>query len=244
MRQFLAVPVFAALCALAVSCAPSYNSVKRMQKIEEGVSSPTTKEELEEAIRKYDRRAMDLALTEGQIGIWYKILGTRYLDQQMYGKALECFQNALTYYPNNANLYYYVGTCAGYMSHTALDYEAKGSASDAAIKRANYLKLAENAYLQALRINPNYYRALYGIGVLYVFEFGQNEKAIPYLEQFLSTQVKDTSAMFVLARAYYATYQFDKAVALYDRIIELKPNAEKVQEAQANKKTVLEVQYQ
>lgn len=49
--------------------------------------------------------------------------------------------------------------------------------------------------------------------------------------------------MFVLARAYYMNYDFDKAVALYDRIIELKPNAEKVKEAEANKKTVLDAKF-
>ena len=33
-----------------VSCGNSYNSIKRMQKMEEGVSSPTTKEELQSII--------------------------------------------------------------------------------------------------------------------------------------------------------------------------------------------------
>ena len=76
------------LASLFVSCFPSYNSVKRMQKMEENVSNPTTKEELEEAIKKYEARALDLVTTEAQVGIWYKILGTRYLDQQLYTKAL------------------------------------------------------------------------------------------------------------------------------------------------------------
>ena len=186
---------------------------------------------------------MDLALTEGQIGIWYKILGTRYIDQQMYGKALECFQKALSYYPDNANLYYYVGSCAGHMANASLDFDAKGTSSDEAIKKMNYLRLAESSYLQALKINPNYYRVLYGLGILYVFEFGQGDKAIPYLEKFLSVQTRDTNAMFALAGAYYLTYQFDKAIELYDKIIELKPNDEKVKAAQENKKKCLELQY-
>ena len=87
--------LFGAVCMAVVlfaSCSPSYNSVKRMQKLEEGVSNPTTKEELEEALRKYDARAMDLVLTEAQSGMWYKILGTRYLDERMYRKAYEAFR--------------------------------------------------------------------------------------------------------------------------------------------------------
>ena len=84
---------------------------------------------------------------------------------------------------------------------------------------------------------------MYGIGVLYVFELDQPDSAIPYLERFLETQKRDSDAMFVLARAYYQTYQFDKAIVLYDKIISLDPNAEKTAEAKANKKVVLDAQY-
>ena len=243
-RKIISILTLAALtAAVFVSCTPSYKTVKRMQRMEENVGNPTTKEEYEEAIKKYEKRALDLSTAEAQTGIWYKILGTRYLDQQLYGKAFENFQKALAYYPDNANLYYYVGICAGYLANASLDFEAKGSASESFQKKQNYLRLAENAYLQALSINPKYYRSMYAIGVLYAFELNEPEKAIPHLERFLATQTKDINGMFVLARAYYMDYQFDKAVALYDRIIELKPNEEKVREAQANKKTVLDVQY-
>ena len=246
MRCF--VKVFSLICALGfvfnfTSCGVSYNSVKRMQRMEEGVSNPTTKEELEEAIKKYEQRALDLSTTEGQVGIWYKILGTRYLDQGLYGKALECFEKAVITYPNNANLYYYIAICAGYMANSCLDFNAEGNASSSVVKKMNYLSLSEKAYLQALSINPNYYRAMYGIGVLYVFELDRCEDAIPYLEKFLATQTRDTNGMFVLARAYYVTSQYDKAVELYDKIIELKPNEQKVSEAEANKKIVLDAKY-
>ncbi len=235
---FVAVCMAAVLCA---SCSPSYNRVKRMQKLEEGVSNPTTKEELEEALRKYDARAMDLVLTEAQSGMWYKILGTRYLDERMYRKAYEAFRKALLYYPDNSQLYYYIAICAGYIANSELDFDATGALEPA--ERGNYLKLAESAYLQALTIDPKYYRAMYGLGVLYVFMLEQPADAIPYLERFLDTQKRDTDAMFVLARAYYQTFQFDKAVVLYDRIIGLNPNAEKTAEAKANKKVVLDAQY-
>ncbi len=238
--KFFLVIGFSSL--LLLSCSPSYNSIKRMQRMEEDVSNPSTKEELEDAIKKYEARAIDLSTTDGQVGMWYKILGTRYLDQHMYGKAFEAFQKAITYYPDNANLYYYVGICAGYLANSCLDYEAKGAASDAMVKKMNYLRLSEAAYIQALEINPKYYRAMYGLGILYVFELDESSKAIPYLEKFLETQTKDTDAMFVLARAYYTNYEFDKAISVYDRIIALNPNAEKTASAQANKKIVLDAQ--
>lgn len=221
------------------SCGVSNKRIIRMQKMEEGVGSPTSIEELKTAIEKYDARIADLQLSQSQVGIWYKILGTRYLDNKMYGEALKAFQSALQYYPDNQNLYYYVGICAGYMSHTALDYNATGNME----QKYNYLKLAETAYLRAIEIEPRYSRALYALSVLYVYELDEPAKAIPYLERVLDIEKKHTDAMFVLARAYYSTYEFDKAVEMYDKIISVTTSDKKKADAEANKKIVLDASY-
>ena len=221
------------------SCGVSNKRIIRMQKMEEGVGSPTTIEELKIAIEKYDARIADLQLSQSQVGIWYKILGTRYLDNKMYGEALKAFQSALQYYPDNQNLYYYVGICAGYMSHTALDYNATGNME----QKYNYLKLAETAYLRAIEIEPRYSRALYALSVLYVYELDEPAKSIPYLERVLDIEKKHTDAMFVLARAYYSTYEFDKAVEMYDKIISVTTSDKKKADAEANKKIVLDASY-
>ena len=222
---------------LLVSCGGVSNkTIIRHQKMEEGVESPTTIEELKDAIQKYQERVADVQLAQSQIGIWYKILGTRYLDNKMYGEALKAFQEALTYYPDNQNLYYYVGVCAGYMSHAALDYNASGNNE----VKYNYLKLAEEAYLRAIAIEDRYVRALYGIGVLYVFELDEPEKAIPHLEKALTIDTKNLDAMFVLARAYYSSYEFDKAVAMYDKIIETTKSDDTKKTAEENKQIALD----
>ncbi len=239
MRRILkiAAALFSAL--LLSGCGVSNKHVLRMQKMEEGVSSPTTIEELKDAIAKYGERVADIQLAQSQIGIWYKILGTRYLDNKMYGEALKAFQTALQYYPANQNLYYYTGICAGYMAHTALDFDATGNME----KKYNYLKLAESSYLQALKIEERYARALYALGILYVFEFDEPAKAIPYLEKFLTIETRDTDGMFVLARAYFSESEFDRAVELYDRIIATTKSAAKKADAEANKKIVLDASY-
>ncbi len=242
IRNFSFMAFIAVTCFAMVSCGPSYNSIKRMQKMEEGVSNPTTKEELKEALKKYDARALDLVTTQAQEGMWYKILGTRYLDEGMYKEAYEAFKQAVLFFPNNQNLYYYIGICAGYLSNTELDYNATGGL-DSATKKMNYLKLAESAYLTSLEIDPKYYRSMYALGVLYVFELKEPESAIPYLERFLEVQKRDTDGMFVLANAYYMISEFDKAIALYDQIIKINPNAQKTSDAQRNKKAVLDAQY-
>ncbi|MBO4857037.1 MAG: tetratricopeptide repeat protein [Treponema sp.] len=236
---FLTCLFFGAVLFLFSSCGVSNKRIIRYQKLEEGVDSPTTVEELKEAIAKYGERVADIQLAQSQIGIWYKILGTRYLDTKMYGEALKCFEEALKYYPDNQNLYYYVGVCAGYMSHTALDYNASGTNEI----KYNYLKLAEEAYKRAIEIEERYVRALYGLGVLYVFELNEPEKAIPYLERALEVDTKNIDAMFVLARAYYSSYEFDKSADMYDKIISVTKSAETKATAEENKKTVLDAAY-
>ncbi len=245
MKRFCVVfvCVAAVFCTAFVfalaSCAKSNKTIIRMQHLEEGVSSPTTIDELKSAIKKYEERVADIQLAQSQIGIWYKILATRYLDKKMYGEALKTFEKALEFYPQNQNLYYYVGLCAGYMSHTAMDFDADGNTE----KRMNYLRLSEEAYKRAIEIEPRYARALYGLSVLYVFELGEDEKAIPLLEKLLTIETRNIDAMFVLARAYYVTFEFDKAVAMYDQIISLTKSKERKAEAEANRQTVLDASY-
>ncbi len=221
------------------SCGVSNKTIKRYQKMEEKVGNPTTIEELKDGIEKYQRRVADLQLAQQQIGIWYKLLGTRNLDNKMYGEALKAFEQALQYYPDNQNLYYYVGVCAGYMSHAALDFKGTGSNE----VKYNYLKLAEESYLRAIQIEDRYVRALYGLSILYVFELDQSDKAIPLLEKVLSIEKQNLDAMFVLARAYYSNYEFDKSIEMYDKIIATTKSDKTRATAEDNKNIVLNAAY-
>ncbi len=236
-KNFFALTAFFAIALC--SCSKSNKTIIRLQHIEEGVSSPNTIEELKDAISKYEERVADIQLANSQIGIWHKILATRYLDKKMYGEALKSFQKALEYYPDNQNLYYYVGLCAGYMSHASMDFDADGYSE----KRENYLRLSEDAYSRAIEIEPRYARALYGLSVLYLFELGEDEKAVPLLEKLLTIETKNIDAMFLLARAYYMTYEFDKAIGMYDKIISLTKSPERKAEAEANREVVQNAAY-
>ena len=121
--------------------------------------------------------------------------------------------------------------------------ELASNATGSSDEKYNYLKLAESAYLRAIELEPRYVRSLYGLGVLYVFELDECEKAVPYLERALNVETKNTDIMFVLARAYYVTGRYDEAVSLYDRIISTTKSDEKKKEAEANKRIVLDTSY-
>lgn len=236
MIKFILILTF---CGFLSSCGNDPKALRRQQMTEEGVDNPTTIEEYRDAINKYKRRIDDISTAQSQVGIWYKILGSRYIDKQMFGEALKCYEEAIKLYPTNQNLYYYVGLCAGYMAKSALDYTATGNTS----QRANYLLLSESAYKRAIEIEPRYFRALYGLGVLYVFEMDKPIEAIPILELACDIEKRNTDAMMVLARAYYMTYDTDSAVAMYDKIIETTKSEERKAEAEANKQAVLNANF-
>ena len=153
---------------------------------------------------------------------------------------MEAFRMATTYYPANQNLYYFVAVCAGFMANQALDYSATGSTA----QKFNYLKLAESAYLEAIKLDPKYARALYGIGVLYIFELEEPGKAIPYLETLAEVEKRNVDGLFLLANAYYQTFEFERAMEIYDEIISITTSSEDKAQAEANKRKVLETAYE
>ena len=62
-----------------ISCGPNTNQIRRMQALETGVSSPTTIEELEAGIKKYQDRIEDVLNSDIRVGIWYKILRNNFV---------------------------------------------------------------------------------------------------------------------------------------------------------------------
>lgn len=212
---------------------------KRLQNMEKYSGNPGNIEEIKKGIEKYDSEAQELVEKNAKIGIWYKILGTRYLDRKMYGKALESFQSALEFYPENPNLYYYAGVSATYVSHSALDFNGRGETES----KMNYLELAETAFKQALSIDENYSKALYSLGVLYAFDLDNGPEAVKYLERYVEIEKRDTDGMLVLARAYYMSSEFEKAADVYDKIISITKSSQRKAEAEANKKVVLDAIY-
>lgn len=238
-RIFTTVLAIIIVCGMFTSCSKNSKQAKRMQQMEEGVDTPTTVEEIKAAIEEYGDRIDEITQATQQTGIWWKLLGTRYLDNQQYKLALEAFQKAIEYYPSNQNLYYYAGVSAGWVAKSELEDSGSGDRTE----RDRYFSLAETAYLRAIEIEPRYVRALYSLSVLYVFDLYRSREAIPYLETVLSIEKKNTDAMFVLARAYYLTEQYQKASDMYDQILSVTTDKKLKEDAERNKKVVLDALY-
>lgn len=205
--------------------------LRRLQEMEIGVKNPSSIEELQTAIKKYQGKVNTILMSEQKIGGWYKILGRRYMDKKMYKKAIEAFQGALEYYPENQHVFYQIGVCAAILAKSSLTFPAEISASD---KQA-YFDLSVAAYKRAVELDPNYTRAVYALSVLYVFELNEPEKAIAIMEPIAAREKKPLDSLFILGRAYYMTGQYERAIAAYDRIIATSGSAEQRADAERNK---------
>lgn len=236
MKKRFLVLLFAVF-SLAFFSACNYNNrIKRLQELEEGVSSPATEAELKEAIKKYERRVDDIIIAEGRVGVWYKMLGSRYMDKKMYKKAMECFKAALEYYPENQNIFYQVGLAASLIAKNTLDFELTGTD----IEQKRYYALAVSSYKRAIEIEPKYSKAISALSVLYLFELDKPQEAIPLLESVVEREQKPLQHLFLLARAYYMIGENEKAVSAYEKIISLTGSAEQKKEAENNIKLIRE----
>ena len=230
MKKRFCFVIITLLLILILGSCNKVTSIRRLQELEEGVSNPNTEAELKDAIRKYEKRVDDIIIAEGRIGIWYKILGSRYMDQKMYKKALKAFQSALEYYPENPNLFYQTGLAASLTAKNSLDFELTGTD----IEKKRYFDLAASAYNRALEIDPKHSKAVYALSVLYIFELNRPAEAIPILEKIAEWEKKPIDHLFLLGAAYYMTGENEKAIAVYEHIIEISSSAEKKAKAESN----------
>ncbi len=218
------------MLALALaSCGRDDARLTSMRNLEPEPPSEDRIEELRRTIEEYEEivaDAIEAAIREADA---LKLLGQEYMRQELYGPALDAFEEAIRIEPRNQVLHYLAAVAAGLV----------GKAQARPDVRAEYLRLAERSYLQAIEVAPDYLDARYGLGILYVFELGEPVKAIPHLERALEISENHAPSLFVLARAHVALGNVDEAVDAYDRIIRTAPGDEMRRRAERNRQLLL-----
>lgn len=242
MKKINLIFVITIILVLFSGCGNSTkkNIKKNLQNIEKRSKKAMSDKEIELAIEEYYYEIEEIQQRYKQISIWYKTLGVRLLDQKEYGPALDCFSKALEITPDNAALYFYIGECASYLGNASLDVKAIGDLT----KRRNYYQLAEDSYLKALAIEPDYSYALLGIGILYSYQMQAYKESIPYLEKLVNLEPENIDAMFILAASYYGIDQYDVALSYYDKIIDISKDESVKKIAEENKINVLKKAYE
>jgi len=154
-------------------------------------------------------------------------------------EALNNLNIAITAKPKDANLYLVRGNIYDNLANP------KDAANKDMEKPKNYddlMKSAEADYKKAIELKPDYFDALYNLGVLYnnhgvmynkmadeIIDNAKNKaandlataeftKALPILEKALEMNPKDRNTMYALKMIYARTQQPDKVKAMNDRL--------------------------
>jgi tetratricopeptide (TPR) repeat protein len=178
-------------------------------------------EEIEGNIQRYRKEVKRTVEANGQLGIYYKMLAVEYMRAGMFGVAYEALQQAIAIHPENPILFYYSAVCAARMSKAQVILE----------DRQSWLEVSERLYHRAIALDPGYAAALYGLGILYVFELDRPEEAEGVLEELLLVESKNIDGRFLLARVYYSLGKLEETIQLYKEIESLSDVKEKRREA-------------
>jgi len=186
---------------------------KRISELSPHGGPPETLDGLRQAIAIYQDQIERNVRESAQTGVYWKILATRLADRALHNEALEALERAVYFNSEDPILYYLTGVSAAMVAKSKVGFSA-----NAQFEKDQYFHLSENAYLRALQLDVTYARAMYGIGVLYVYELQRPQDGAVHLERLLQINTSDTSAMFVLASAYYMMERFSDASQMYERI--------------------------
>ncbi len=153
-------------------------------------------------------------------------LGNAYMAKGDWDTAIDCFQKV------TKNLLYLT-------PHNPLSNMGR-----AYYKKKEY-KLAEKYYLEALELQPEFLKALLGLGQTYIM-LNRLPEAVATLETAVAvyertveklgkddkTSPRSAALYFELAKAYRLSQSYTKAVDAYNRIIELFPGSRQAKEAE------------
>ena len=199
---------------------------------------PETIDGLRRAIALYEAQIERNVQEGAQTGSYWKILAIRLADRGMHRDAIDAFERAIHFNAEDPALFFLVGESASVVASATLDFSPAATA-----ERERFFRLAESAYLRAIQLDPNYARPLLGLGILYTFDLNRPHDAIPLLDRYLRLLPNNIEGMFVLARAFFMTNNFNDAIELYLRIISRSRDQRVREEAQNNIETIRNLLY-
>ncbi len=187
-------------------------------------------EELREDIRRYRSVIEERVEAAGRLGVKYRALAMKYLEDGRYGLAMEAFQEAIEYQPENPVLFYYLGLSAANKAKAELAEE----------EQAELFRTAERAYQRAVELEPEYTQAQYALAVLYAFELEEYEEAAAVIGELLAHDPENARGHAVRGYVYASMGRFNQAIDAYDRVIEYARDEAMRDQARANQRQLQE----
>ena len=163
---------------------------KRIAAISPRRGPPETIEGLRQAIALYEAQIEQHVKDAAQTGAYWKILAIRLKDREMYRDALDAFERALQFTPEDPTLYFLIGDAASVVSASTI-----GFTGNSGTEKDHYARLAETAYLRAIQLDSAYPRPRLGLGILYTFDQNRAAEAVPHLERYVELAPNDVKGM-------------------------------------------------
>jgi len=139
-------------------------------------------------------------------------LGAAYFDKKDWDLAIACFKEIVD------DIFYatphYPLTNLGWAYYNKQEYE-----------------VAEKYYRDALKLEPNFFKALRDLGRTYI-AMERAADAAAMLEKAVKNYPSSAESYFYLARAYSLSGEYKKAVSAYNKVIELVPDSAIAREAE------------
>ncbi len=157
----------------------------------------TTAAEQERRVKSGDESPAKLALT-------YQKLGEKYLENKMWNPSIETFMKALKLGRENPLVHYSLGVAYG--------NRGKIEKSDADIDSAEF------HYRKALKINPSYKSAAYGLSILLFYMKDQKEEGVRILEDLVAGRKAYYHERMALGMFYYDMGKLATALAHYQAL--------------------------
>ncbi len=224
-------------CAAALAAASLAGCARRnagwlepLKTLEPG-GAPTNAaiEDLKQGIDRFQAEVDRKVSAAQNLGVYWKMLALKYVDNGMYGLALDALDEAAAVYPENPILFQYMGVSAA--------RAAKGIIADTG-ERARLFARAEAAYRRAIFLDPAYVNAMYGLAVLLALELDRPAEAKPLLDGVLAREPENVDALFLLGRIAYVEGRYEDALDAFDRVLATRPPERIAAQAEQNKREV------
>jgi tetratricopeptide (TPR) repeat protein len=186
----------------------NYDHVQNLAQRSHEIDNDESIQNLKKDIQKYKTQLNNALLAGQKLGRFYYLLGLKYLDYQMYALALEQFEQALHYYPQKSNLYYYAGVSSGWVADSLADKSLRNSMIE---KTRFYLE-------KGVQLDPNSRDTLFALAVFYAYKDNNAQLAWDTLQSYYRLQNADITSLFLEAYIAVLMGDTDKAIGLYQTI--------------------------
>jgi tetratricopeptide (TPR) repeat protein len=159
-------------------------------------------EELEERAKKYESQMNKKIESADSLGIVYQKLGDKYLERMTWTSAIESYEKAIGYGRSSPIVHYSLAVA---YANRGRDNLSKGD-----------INKAEYHYKKAIELSPDFYDAIYGLGILYAYAKDDKEKGLEIISNLVARNREYYIARFALARMYYESGDPSKALSVYE----------------------------